>query len=203
MAWHGEKSLLGSIEYSRISDRLGGNVPGDGDWRAMSRPAGKGDPMRIVALVLIAALLAGRNVFDAYSDGLKHSEAVKTDMKEAFGVEPFVGFQWHNGSMHDVAVAFTDVPADQSVSEVIERAKESVRSNFTEMPEQVTVSFTVVEESGWGLVRGLSRFGCLPYKSRLWTGPLEFNENFLSVLRIKIQELLSQQLRELQSEQRR
>lgn len=97
----------------------------------------------ILAVLLVFLLLVGCGAYDTYSEGLEYAKAVEEDMNELVGSEPFVGFRWENGSLKDVTVAFTEIPAELSAEQIAQLAKQSIGKHFSETPGQITISFTI------------------------------------------------------------
>lgn len=61
-------------------------------------------PGKVIAIVALASSLAGCGAVELISNGLSYSKAVATDLEQATGVKPEVGFNWHNGSLETVTV---------------------------------------------------------------------------------------------------
>ena len=95
-------------------------------------------------LLLAASLLlavSGCGMVDSMQNGLAHSEAVATDLEKSIGQKPFVGFNWNNGSLTNVNVTFSGVPANHSLNEIYQAARHSIAAQFKQEPKQVVISF--------------------------------------------------------------
>jgi hypothetical protein len=100
--------------------------------------------MRVIVILAFAfTLLSGCGLFDSPVELYNQSKKVEAEMSREFGVETFVGFNYMNGSLDNVTVAFIGMPENLPVEEVVARAKSSVGSHFESPPKQVTVSITV------------------------------------------------------------
>jgi hypothetical protein len=97
----------------------------------------------LVILALALTLLFGCGFFDSTVELYNQSKEVEAEMSRELGVETFVGFNYTNGSLNDVTIAFIGMPENLPVEEMVARAKSSVSSHFESSPKQVTVSITV------------------------------------------------------------
>ena len=79
-----------------------------------------------IAIAFIAICLAGCGMADAVVNGMKHSAAVETAIKEATGVKPSVGFNWNNGHLTSVTVTFPQLYDTKPLRDVAEIAREAV-----------------------------------------------------------------------------
>src|ERR1700752_1894289 len=61
---------------------------------------------KAIAIVILAAALAGCDAVNTMTEGFKHAKAVEADIWEATGVKPAVGFSWNNGQLTSVTVSF-------------------------------------------------------------------------------------------------
>jgi hypothetical protein len=96
----------------------------------------------ILSLVL-AAGLAGCGVADLISKGMAYSRAVETDLEQATGVKPEVGFNWHNGSLQSVTVTFPGISAAKPLGELADTVREVVVRDFKQTPDTVLLAFAL------------------------------------------------------------
>jgi hypothetical protein len=96
---------------------------------------------KAIAVVALAASLAGCGAVDLISSGLKYAKAVETDMKEATGERPEVGFSWRNGSLKSVTVTFLRVYAGKPLAELAGAVREVVAKDFKQTPDTIVLAF--------------------------------------------------------------
>jgi hypothetical protein len=99
--------------------------------------------VRIAAVLLIAAGLAACDAVNTVTEGFKQAQAVGDDLGEATGVKPQVGFNWSNGRLVSVTVAFPRVYDGKSLRELAEMTRASVTKQFKQTPENIVLSFSV------------------------------------------------------------
>lgn len=61
---------------------------------------------KIAAILIFTISLAACDAFSTVTEGFKYAKAVESDVEEATGVKPQVGFNWNNGRLVSVTVAF-------------------------------------------------------------------------------------------------
>ena len=54
---------------------------------------------RAIISVVLASGLAGCDMVDVISNGLSYSRVVETDLEQATGLKPEVGFNWRNSAL--------------------------------------------------------------------------------------------------------
>jgi hypothetical protein len=96
---------------------------------------------KVMASVALAASLAGCGAVDLISSGLSYAKAVETDLKEATGVKPEVGFNWHNGSLQSVTVTFPRVYAGKPLGELADTVRAVVAKDFKQTPDTIVLAF--------------------------------------------------------------
>ena len=96
-----------------------------------------------IAIVLLAAGLAGCGAVDALVDGFKHAKAVETDLAQTTGVRPTVGFNWNNGRLTTVTVTFPKLLEDKPLRELAEAARTAVGKEFKQRADNVVLSFSL------------------------------------------------------------
>ena len=96
-----------------------------------------------IAVVLLAAALAGCDAVNTVSDGLKHSRAVETDLAEVTGVKPNVGFSWNNGRLTSVTVSFPKLYEDKPLRELAALTRAAVAKEFKQTPKTILLSFAL------------------------------------------------------------
>ncbi|MEW8050960.1 MAG: hypothetical protein AB2792_10890 [Candidatus Thiodiazotropha sp.] len=107
---------------------------------------GEGSPLIVFESGLgptMFILLAGCGVVDSMTEGFKHTQEVASELENAIGEKPFVGFNWSNGSLTNITVTFKGVPEDKGVKDIIELARHSVSRHFKQTPDQLIVAFSV------------------------------------------------------------
>ena len=96
---------------------------------------------KVITIVALAAGLAGCGVTDVISNGLSYSKAVETDLMEATGLKPEVGFHWSNGSLRTVTVDFPGVYAGKPLGELADTVRTVVAKEFKETPDTILLTF--------------------------------------------------------------
>jgi hypothetical protein len=96
---------------------------------------------KAIAVVALAASLAGCSAVDLISSGLKYAKAVEIDLKEATGEKPEVGFSWRNSSLKSVTVTFPRVYAGKPLSELADTVREVVTKDFKQTPDTIVLAF--------------------------------------------------------------
>ena len=94
-----------------------------------------------IAITVLAASLAGCGLVDVISNGLAYSKVVETDLKQATGVKPEVGFKWHNGYLQSVTVTFPRLYTDKPLEELAGTVREVVVREFKETPPTILLEF--------------------------------------------------------------
>jgi hypothetical protein len=98
---------------------------------------------RAIALVALAAGLAGCGVAEVISNGLAYSSAVETNLLQATGIKPQVGFNWSNGSLRSVTVTFPQVYAGKPLGELADTVRTIVAREFKETPDTIVLGFAL------------------------------------------------------------
>jgi hypothetical protein len=96
-----------------------------------------------IAMVGLAASLAGCGAADLISNGLTYTRAVEADLEHATGLKPQVGFNWHNGSFQSVTVTFPGIYTDKPLGELAVAVREVVARDFKQMPGTVVLGFSL------------------------------------------------------------
>lgn len=103
--------------------------------------------MRKIFIALLVILLVGCDMASSMKDSLKHSELVEKDLEKSIGIKPFVGFNWHNGTLTAVSVNFPTIPSSKQLEETSQLVEKSVKYNFKQEPKQIVVSFAITPGS--------------------------------------------------------
>jgi hypothetical protein len=101
-------------------------------------------PMRkIIAIIVLAAGLAACGPISTLMSGFKYAKAVESDLEQATGLKPAVGFNWHNGRLVLVTVIFPKLYDTKPLRELAEVARASVRKQFKQAPEDIELGFSL------------------------------------------------------------
>jgi|SRR3979409_2390300 hypothetical protein len=98
---------------------------------------------RLVTIVALAVALAACGMIDAVRDGLKHTQAIESDLEASTGVKPNVGFNWNNGQLVVVTVTFPRILETRSVPELAALARASVEKEFGQKPNDIVLGFSL------------------------------------------------------------
>jgi hypothetical protein len=103
---------------------------------------------KLISIAFLAACLTGCGVVETLTNGVKHAQAVETDLKEATGIQPAVGFNWHNGRLVSVTVTFPQPYDAKPLRELADMTRAAVVKEFQQTPENVVLAFALKAESG-------------------------------------------------------
>ena len=98
---------------------------------------------KTIAAAVLAATLAGCDAVSVVTDGMKHASAVETDLAEATGVKPQVGFNWNNGRLTSVTVSFPKLYEDKPLRELAALTRAAVVKEFKQTPKTILLSFAL------------------------------------------------------------
>jgi hypothetical protein len=98
---------------------------------------------KLIAIAFVAACLAGCGVVETLTSGFKHAQAVETDLEEATGIKPAVGFNWHNGRLVSVTVTFPQPYDAKPLRELADMTRAAVVKEFQQTPENVVLAFAL------------------------------------------------------------
>jgi hypothetical protein len=97
-----------------------------------------------IATVLVFVLnLAACDAVNTVTEGFGHAKAVEADLEQATGVRPQVGFNWNNGRLTSVTVAFPRIYETKPLRELAETTRASVTSQFKQTPENIVLAFSL------------------------------------------------------------
>lgn len=96
-----------------------------------------------VLFVVLALAINGCDAVDSMRNGFEHSQAVSAALEKSLGLKSFVGFNWNNGSLSSVTVAFDGLPTDRSLQEISEATRSAVLREFKQEPKKIVVSFSI------------------------------------------------------------
>ncbi|MGA3302647.1 MAG: hypothetical protein ABSC72_05080 [Methylovirgula sp.] len=99
--------------------------------------------LRAIAILILATGLAGCNVITALVDGAKHAKAVETDLEQATGIKPDVGFNWKNGELRVVTVTFPRLYEERPIGELAGAVRAAVKKEFQETPDRIVLAFSL------------------------------------------------------------
>jgi hypothetical protein len=98
---------------------------------------------KAITIVVLAAGLAGCGAADLISSGLTYAKAVETDLRQATGLKPQVGFNWRNGSFASVTVTFPRLYAGKPLGELADTVREVVAKEFKQSPDTIVLAFSL------------------------------------------------------------
>lgn len=98
---------------------------------------------KIIAILVLAAGLAGCGMIDTLVDGLKYTKAVEADLEQATGVRPAVGFNWNNGRLATVTVNFPRLYDTKTLRELADVVRGAVGKEFKQTPENIVLAFSL------------------------------------------------------------
>ncbi len=98
--------------------------------------------LRFNFVLMFTMLLLGCNAADTITNGMKHTEAISKTLLEATGEKPFIGFNWSNGTLHNINIMFDKPPQKLTLAQIKQLAKTAVAAQFKQQPEQLIISFS-------------------------------------------------------------
>jgi hypothetical protein len=98
---------------------------------------------KIAAILVFTISLAACDAFSTVTEGFKYAKAVESDVEEATGVKPQVGFNWNNGRLVSVTVAFPRIYDAKPLRELAEAIRASVRKQFKQTPDNIVLAFSL------------------------------------------------------------
>lgn len=98
---------------------------------------------KVMAIFMLGAALAGCDAVNVLTDGLKHTRAVEADLAETTGVKPQVGFNWNNGRLTSVTVAFPKLYEEKPLRELAALTRTAVLKEFKQTPKTILLSFAL------------------------------------------------------------
>ncbi|SDO08960.1 hypothetical protein [Afipia sp. GAS231] len=98
---------------------------------------------KIIAIIALASALGACGMINTLVDGYKHSQAVASELEQATGLKPGVGFNWHNGRLVSVTVTFPKVYDAKPLRELADVVRASVRKQFKQTPEDIELGFSL------------------------------------------------------------
>jgi hypothetical protein len=95
-------------------------------------------------LASIPALgLAACGVVSTLVDGFKYAKAVEANLQEVTGVKPAVGFNWSNGRLASVTVAFPRLYDAKPIGELAVQVRAAVTKEFKQTPDNIVLAFNL------------------------------------------------------------
>jgi ABC-type glycerol-3-phosphate transport system substrate-binding protein len=98
---------------------------------------------KAITIIALAAGLAGCGAADLISNGLRYTAAVETDLEQATGIKPQVGFNWSNGGFKSVTVTFPRLYAGKPLGELADAVREVVAKEFKQKPDTIVLAFAL------------------------------------------------------------
>jgi len=98
---------------------------------------------RIVVLGGLALGLFGCDVVSTVTEGFKEAKAVENDLQQATGMRPDVGFEWKNGNLVQVTVAFPRLYDGKPIDELAAAVQHAVASKFKQKPQKILLTFEI------------------------------------------------------------
>jgi hypothetical protein len=98
---------------------------------------------KIIAIIVLASGLAACGAISTLLNGFKYANAVASDLEQATGLKPGVGFNWHNGRLVSVTVTFPKLYDAKPLRELADVVRASVRKQFKQTPEDIELGFSL------------------------------------------------------------
>jgi hypothetical protein len=98
---------------------------------------------KIITIAFLGFGLAACGMISTLVDGFKYAKAVETDLEQATGLKPGVGFNWNNGRLLAVTVTFPQLLDAKPVRELAETVRAAVGKEFKQTPENIVLAFSL------------------------------------------------------------
>ncbi len=98
---------------------------------------------RIALVVILTITFAGCDAVGTMTEGFKYAKAVEGDLEQETGVKPQVGFNWTNGPLVSVTVAFPGLYERKPLPELAAMVRAAVSKEFKQEPENIVLAFTM------------------------------------------------------------
>jgi hypothetical protein len=98
---------------------------------------------KIASALVLALSLAACDAVDTMTEGFSHAKAVESDLEQATGVRPRVGFNWNNGRLVSVTVQFPRIDESKRLGELAESVRASVNKEFKQTPDNIVLAFSL------------------------------------------------------------
>jgi len=98
---------------------------------------------KLIAIIVLASGLAACGAISTLMNGFKYAKAVESDLEQATGLKPGIGFNWHNGRLVRVTVTFPKLYDAKPLRELAEVVRASVRKQFQQTPEDIELGFSL------------------------------------------------------------
>ena len=98
---------------------------------------------RMATALVLALSLAACDAVNTMTEGMKHAQAVESDLAASTGVRPQVGFNWSNGRLVAVTITYPRLVESKPLSELAAAARDAVGKEFKQKPEHIMLAFAV------------------------------------------------------------
>jgi hypothetical protein len=98
---------------------------------------------RFAALLAVVLGVTACGVISTLVEGWRYAKAVEADLEATTGVRPSVGFNWSNGRLLAVTVAYPQLYERKPLAALAEIVRRSVESHFLQKPEDIVLSFSL------------------------------------------------------------
>ena len=103
--------------------------------------------VRLAPIIGLALALAGCDMINSAKDTFKNATATAEDLEASTGIKPAVGFNWTNGRLVQVTVAYPQLLEGKPMPELVEAARTAIRKEFKQEPENIVLSFVIRKPS--------------------------------------------------------
>ncbi|EJN14583.1 hypothetical protein PMI42_01873 [Bradyrhizobium sp. YR681] len=98
---------------------------------------------RAVVIIVLAFALSGCDVVATLRDFMQQARAVESDLEQATGVKPHVGFDWNNGRLTAVTVLFPSLYQTKPLGDLAGLVRAAVTREFKQTPDAIVLSFAL------------------------------------------------------------
>ena len=98
---------------------------------------------KLLPIVVLALGLAACDMMSTVTEGFKQAKAVESDLEQATGMRPNVGFNWHNGRLTSVTVSFPGLYDTKPLPELANQVRTAVGKEFQQTPDTIVLAFAL------------------------------------------------------------
>ena len=100
---------------------------------------------RIFAALWLALAVSACDMMSTVTEGMNQARAVESDLEQATGLRPQVGFNWQNGQLRSVTVSFPRLYEGKPLRELADVVRAAVDKEFKQTPDTVLLAFALAK----------------------------------------------------------
>lgn len=100
---------------------------------------------RAAVVLVLAIALSACDVVSTLREGLQQAKAAEDDLAQSTGMKPEIGFNWRNGRLTTVTVAFPRLYEAKPLAELAGLVRTAVAKEFKQTPDKIVLSFELAQ----------------------------------------------------------